>query len=247
MKKSYVHTLVVVMLTKTKNITVHYNKAKAVDDVSFEVPEGAVVTIIGSNGAGKSTILRALSGLVSLTSGEIWFCDERINELKAHEIVKRGLIHVPEGRRLFPQLTVLSNLRLGAYLLKDRSSIKRNMDEVFSHFPRLKERLTQKAGTLSGGEQQMLSIGRALMGKPKLLLMDEPSLGLSPLLVDELAPIIKNINLLGVGVILVEQNVPLALKVADSGYVLHLGKIVQEGSCDELKGSETVKQAYLGA
>jgi branched-chain amino acid transport system ATP-binding protein len=235
------------MLLKVNKITVHYQKAKAVDNVSIEMAEGAVVTIIGSNGAGKSTILKALSGLVPLTSGEIWFCDQRIDGLSIHEIVKRGLIHIPEGRRLFPQLTVLSNLRLGAYLRKDKPGIKKEMDELFDHFPRLKERLAQKAGTLSGGEQQMLAIGRALMGKPKLLLMDEPSLGLSPLLVDELAPIIRNINSLGVGVILVEQNVPLALKVADRGYVLHVGKIVQEGSCEELKGSETVKKAYLGA
>jgi branched-chain amino acid transport system ATP-binding protein len=235
------------MLLKTKEITVHYQKAKAVDNVSIDMAEGSVVTIIGSNGAGKSTILKALSGLVPLTSGEIWFCDSRIDGLSIHEIVKRGLVHIPEGRRLFPQLTVLSNLRLGAYLRNDKPGIKKDMDELFDHFPRLRERLAQKAGTLSGGEQQMLAIGRALMGKPKLLLMDEPSLGLSPILVDELAPIIKSINRLGVGVILVEQNVPLALKVADRGYVLHVGKILQEGTCDELRGSETVKKAYLGA
>jgi branched-chain amino acid transport system ATP-binding protein len=235
------------MLLRTKEITVHYQKAKAVDKVSIEVPEGAVVTIIGSNGAGKSTVLKGLSGLIPLTSGEIFFRDERIDGLKIHEIVKRGLVHVPEGRRLFPQLTVLSNLRLGAYLRKDKSNVKKDMDELFEHFPRLRERLTQKAGTLSGGEQQMLAVGRALMGKPKLLLMDEPSLGLSPILVDELAPIIRNINRLGVGVILVEQNVPLALKVADRGYVLHLGRIIQAGNCEELKGSDAVKQAYLGA
>ena len=235
------------MLLRTKEITVHYQKANAVDKVSIEVPEGAVVTIIGSNGAGKSTVLKALSGLVPLTSGEIFFCGEKIDGLRIHEIVKRGLVHVPEGRRLFPQLTVLSNLRLGAYLRKDKANVKKDMDELFDHFPRLRERLTQKAGTLSGGEQQMLAVGRALMGKPKLLLMDEPSLGLSPILVDELAPIIRNINRLGVGVILVEQNVPLALKVADRGYVLHLGTIIHEGNCEELKGSETVKQAYLGA
>jgi branched-chain amino acid transport system ATP-binding protein len=234
------------MLLSTKEITVHYQKAKAVDGVSIEAPEGAVVTIIGSNGAGKSTVLKALSGLVPLTSGEVWFCNERINGLGIHEIVKRGLIHVPEGRRLFPNLTVLSNLRLGAYLRKDKAGIKRDMDNVFEHFPRLKERRSQKAGTLSGGEQQMLAVGRALMGKPKLLLMDEPSLGLAPILVDELAPVIRNINKLGVGVVLVEQNVPLALKVADRGYVLHLGRIMQEGTRNELRKSEAVKKAYLG-
>ena len=166
--------------------------------------------------------------------------------MRIHDIVKLGLIHVPEGRRLFPDLTVLSNLRLGAYLRKDKAAVESDMEAMFERFPRLKERRIQKAGTLSGGEQQMLAIARALMGRPKLLLMDEPSLGLAPLIVEELAPIIKNINGLGVGVILVEQNVPLALKLAEWGYVLHLGRIIQEGPMDELKDSEAVKKAYLG-
>ena len=235
------------MLLETKDITVHYAKAMAVNNVSIQVPEGSLVAIIGSNGAGKSTILKALSGLHPLSSGEIRFREQRIDGMHIHKIVKRGLIHVPEGRRLFPDLTVFSNLNLGAYLRKDKAAITRDMEGVFQQFPRLKERRFQRAGTLSGGEQQMLAIGRALMGKPKLLLMDEPSLGLAPIIVDELAPVIKNINALGVGVILVEQNVPLVLKVADKGYVLHLGEIIQEGKTkDELRNSEAVKKAYLG-
>jgi branched-chain amino acid transport system ATP-binding protein len=234
------------MLLRVKDLTVYYEKAQALDGVSFEVPEGAVVAIIGSNGAGKSTILKALSGLKPIASGEIWFLDERIDGLKIHEIVKRGLVHIPEGRRLFSNLAVWANLRLGAYLRKDKAGMKQDMDEIFQHFPRLRERRSQKAGTLSGGEQQMLAIGRALMAKPKLLLMDEPSLGLAPLLVNELAPVIKSINQLGVGVVLVEQNVPLALRVADTGYVLHVGKIVAQGIRDDLKKSEAVEKAYLG-
>jgi branched-chain amino acid transport system ATP-binding protein len=234
------------MLLSVKDLTVYYEKARALDGVSFEVPEGTVVAIIGSNGAGKSTILRTLSGLKAAASGEIWFLGERINGLKIHQIVKRGLVHVPEGRRLFSNLTVSGNLKLGAYLRKDKAGMKRDMNEIFQHFPRLRERRTQKAGTLSGGEQQMLAIARALMAKPKLLLMDEPSLGLAPLLVAELAPVVKSINQLGVGVVLVEQNVPLALRVADMGYVLHVGKIVAQGTRDDLKKSEAVKKAYLG-
>jgi branched-chain amino acid transport system ATP-binding protein len=234
------------MLLRAKDMTVHYGKARALDNISFEVPEGSVVAIIGSNGAGKSTILKTLSGLKALSSGEIWFQDKRIDGLRIHEIVKQGLVHVPEGRRLFSNLTVLANLKLGGYLRKDKAGAKKDMEEIFVHFPRLKERRNQKAGTLSGGEQQMLAIGRALMAKPKLLLLDEPSLGLAPMLVAELAPVVATINRLGVGVVLVEQNVPLALKTADMGYVLHVGRIVAQGSRDELKKSEAVKKAYLG-
>jgi branched-chain amino acid transport system ATP-binding protein len=243
---SSVPTLVVNMLLRVKNITVHYGKATAVNNVSMEVAEGVVITIIGANGAGKSTILKALSGMTPLTSGEVYFLDRRIDGMAIHKIVKCGLVHIPEGRRLFPQLTVLVNLKLGAFLRKDKVGINKGMEEVFEHFPRLRERRNQKAGTLSGGEQQMLAIGRGLMAKPKLLLMDEPSLGLAPLLVNELAPAIKGINQSGVGVILVEQNVPLALRVADRGYVLQVGKVVMEGDRDRLKGSEIVKRAYLG-
>ena len=229
-----------------KGMTVHYGKAIALDDVSLEVAEGAVVTIIGANGAGKSTILKALSGLVPLTSGEVWFLGRRIDGMAIHEIVKCGLVHIPEGRRLFPQLSVLSNLKLGAFLRKDRAGIHKDMDEVFEHFPRLWERRNQKAGTMSGGEQQMLAIARGLMAKPKLLLMDEPSLGLAPIMVNELVPVIKNINQRGVGVLLVEQNVPLALQVADRGYALQVGRIVLEGDINKFRASEVVKRAYLG-
>jgi branched-chain amino acid transport system ATP-binding protein len=235
------------MLLRLKDITVHYGKAIAIDRVSIEVEEKVVVTIIGSNGAGKSTILKALSGLTPLTSGEIWFQGKKIDGMAIHEIVKCGLVHVPEGRRLFPNLSVSSNLKLGAYLCKDKDGIKKGIDEIFKLFPRLKERQKQKAGTMSGGEQQMLAIGRALMAKPKLLLMDEPSVGLAPLVVKELGPVIKNINRSGVGVILVEQNVPLALRVADKVYVLQVGKIVLEGDGDEIKTNEIVKKAYLGS
>jgi branched-chain amino acid transport system ATP-binding protein len=234
------------MLLSVNDITVHYGKAIAVDHVSLEVADGAVVTIIGANGAGKSTILKALSGLIPLTSGEIWFQDRRIDGMAPYNIVNLGLVQIPEGRRLFPYLTVLSNLRLGASLRKDKAGITKDMDEVFEHFPILKERRDQKAGTLSGGEQQMLAIARSLMAKPRLLLMDEPSLGLAPLLVNELVPIIKNINERGVGVLLVEQNVPLALKTATSAYALQVGKVILKGDIDKFKGSEIVKRAYLG-
>ncbi len=234
------------MLLKVKDLTVHYGKAAAVADVSLEVAEGTVVTIIGANGAGKSTILKALSGLIPLTSGEIWFLDREIDRMAPFHIVNLGLVHIPEGRRLFPYLTVLSNLKLGASLRKDKAGIKKDMDEVFEHFPILWERRNQKAGTLSGGEQQMLAIARSLMAKPKLLLMDEPSLGLAPKMVSELVPIIRNINERGVGVLLVEQNVPLALQVAERAYALQVGKIVLEGDIDEFKDSEIVKRAYLG-
>ncbi len=234
------------MLLRLKDITVHYGKATAINHVSIQVDEVTVVTIIGSNGAGKSTILKALSGLTPLTSGEIWFQGRRIDGMAIHEIVKCGLVHVPEGRRLFPNLSVSSNLKLGAYLCKDKVGIKDGIDEIFYLFPRLKERQKQKAGTMSGGEQQMLAIGRALMAKPKLLLMDEPSMGLAPLLVNELGSVIEDINRRGVGVILVEQNVPLALRVADKVYVLQVGKIVLEGDSDELRTNEIVKKAYLG-
>jgi branched-chain amino acid transport system ATP-binding protein len=234
------------MLLSVKEITVHYGKAIAVDRVSLEVAEGTVVTIMGANGAGKSTILKALSGLILLTSGEIWFQDRRIDGMAPYNIVNLGLVQIPEGRRLFPYLTVLSNLKLGASLRKDKAGITKDMDDVFEHFPILRERRDQKAGTLSGGEQQMLAIARSLMSKPKLLLMDEPSLGLAPLLVKEMVPIIKNINKRGVGVLLVEQNVPMALKAATSAYALQVGKVILKGDIDKFKGSEIVKRAYLG-
>jgi len=235
------------MLLRVEGLTVHYGKAMAVDGVSLGVAEGAVVSIIGANGAGKSTIMRAISGLAPLTSGEIWFGDKRIDGMAVNEIVKLGIVHIPEGRKLFPYLTVLVNLKLGASLRKDKAGISRDLDEIFEHFPILQKRRNQKAGTLSGGEQQMLAIARGLMANPKLLLMDEPSLGLAPLMVDELVPVIKNINQGGVSVLLVEQNIPLVLRVANSGYALQTGRVVLEGDIEEFKSTETVKRAYLGA
>jgi branched-chain amino acid transport system ATP-binding protein len=235
------------MLLEVKGIAVHYDKAKAVEEVSLDMAEGDLICIIGSNGAGKSTILRALSGLKSLTVGEIWFQDKRIDRMAIHEIVRHGLIQVPEGRRLFANLSVQANLKLGAVLRHDPIKVKQDLEEIFQYFPRLKERLNQKAGTLSGGEQQMLAIGRGLMARPKLLLLDEPSLGLAPLVVSELGSVIKRINRSGISVILVEQNVPLALRVADRGYILQVGKIILEGNCEELKNSALIQKAYLGS
>jgi branched-chain amino acid transport system ATP-binding protein len=218
----------------------------ALDNVSIEIEDGSVVTMIGANGAGKSTVLRALSGLVKINSGEIWFSGKRIDGTSPTNIVKMGIVHVPEGRRLFPALSVMSNLELGASLRKDKAGIKKDMNEIFEHFPRLLERRNQSAGTLSGGEQQMVAIARGLMAKPKLLLLDEPSLGLSPIMVDELVPIIKNINQTGVSVLLVEQNIGLALRVATKGYALQVGKVVMQGDIELFKSSDIVKRAYLG-
>ena len=218
----------------------------ALDDVSIDISDGSVVTMIGANGAGKSTVLRAISGLAPIKCGEIWFSGKRIDGLSPTQIVKMGIIHVPEGRRLFPGLSVINNLELGASLRKDKPGIKKDMDEIFEHFPRLKERRNQSAGTLSGGEQQMVAIARGLMAKPKLLLLDEPSLGLSPIMVDELVPIINNINQTGVAVLLVEQNIGLALRVATKGYALQVGKVVLQGDIELFKSSEVVKKAYLG-
>jgi branched-chain amino acid transport system ATP-binding protein len=234
------------MLLSAKQITVHYGKSLALDNVSLEMEEGSVVTIIGANGAGKSTILRTLSGLMPLSSGEIWFLGRRIDGLTTTDIVKLGIVHIPEGRRLFHHLSVLSNLKLGASLRKDTDGINRDLEDIYKRFPILWDRRNQHAGTLSGGEQQMLAIARGLMAKPKLLLMDEPSLGLSPIVIDELARVIEDINKQGVSVLLVEQNIPLAIRVADRGYALQVGRIVLEGEIEEFKSTETVKRAYLG-
>lgn len=234
------------MLLSAKQITVHYGKSLALDNVSLEMEEGSVVTIIGANGAGKSTILRTVSGLMPLSSGEIWFLGTRIDSLTTTDIVKLGIVHIPEGRRLFPHLSVLNNLKLGASLRKDVDGISSDLEDIYKRFPILWNRRNQHAGTLSGGEQQMLAIARGLMAKPKLLLMDEPSLGLSPIVIDELARVIDNINKQGVSVLLVEQNIPLALRVADRGYALQVGRIVLEGDIEEFKSTETVKRAYLG-
>jgi branched-chain amino acid transport system ATP-binding protein len=234
------------MLLKVKNITVHYGKSLAIQDVSLEVVEGSVVSIIGANGAGKSTILRTISGLTPLTSGEIWFLNQRIDGISTTEIVKLGIVHIPEGRQLFPYLTVLSNLKMGASLRKDKDGINKDLEEVYKLFPILRDRRNQNAGTLSGGEQQMLAIARGLMAKPRLLLMDEPSLGLAPIVVERLGEVIKDINSRGVSILLVEQNIYLALGVAAKGYALQVGKVVLEGDIDDIKSSYVVQRAYLG-
>lgn len=233
-------------MLEAKNITVHYGKSVALDDVSLAVAEGTVVSIIGANGSGKSTILKVLSGLVPITSGEIWFLGQRIDRLVTVDIVKLGIVHVPEGRWLFPHLTVLVNLKLGASLRKNKEEINKDLQKVYERFPRLWERRKQKAGTLSGGEQQMLAIGRGLMAKPRLLLLDEPSLGLAPIVVDNLGDVIEDINKEGVSVLLVEQNVPLALRVASRGYALQIGRVVLEGDIEKIKSSDIIERAYLG-
>ena len=234
------------MLLEIRGITVHYGKSMAIQDVSLGVVEGAVVSIIGANGAGKSTVLRALLGLVPSMTGEIWFRGSRIDGRETTEIVRLGISLVPEGRQLFPYLSVLSNLKLGASLRKDRKEIDESLEEVYKLFPRLQERRNQKAGTLSGGEQQMLAIGRGLMAKPKLLCMDEPSLGLAPILVEQLGEVIRDINKRGASVLLVEQNVHLALGVASRAYALQVGRVVLEGDIETMKSSDIVRRAYLG-
>ena len=235
------------MLLDVKDLKINYGKVEAVKGVSFQVEEGTLVSIIGANGAGKSTILRTLSGLIRPSAGEIWFGGKRIDKTPVHQIVKLGIAQVPEGRRLFPQLTVLENLRAGAYLINNRTDVNPLLEDVYHHFPRMKERLTQQAGSLSGGEQQMLAIGRALMSKPKLLVMDEPSLGLSPIMVQEIGNIIKAMKEQGRTILLVEQNANLALKLADRTYLLELGKVVLEGKSVDILNNPIVKKAYLGA
>ena len=234
------------MLLEMENITVHYGKSLAVRDVSLSVPDGSVVSIIGGNGSGKSTLLRSLTGLVRLSSGEIRFSGSKINGLETTEIVRRGIALVPEGRQLFPYLTVLTNLKLGASLRKDKDGIAEDLEGVYQLFPRLKERRNQKAGTLSGGEQQMAAIGRGLMAKPKLLCMDEPSLGLAPIVIEQLGEVIRDINRKGMSVLIVEQNVHLALGVATAGYALQVGRVVLKGDIETMKSSEIVRRAYLG-
>jgi branched-chain amino acid transport system ATP-binding protein len=234
------------MLLRINEATVHYNKVAALKGVSMAADEGGIVTIIGANGAGKTTTLRAVSGLVKLTAGEIWFRDERIDRLPPEQIVARGIAQVPEGRRVFPDLTVEENLRTGAFLRKDKAGIARDLEKVFAAFPRLKERRRQWAKTLSGGEQQMVAIGRALMSGPKLLLLDEPSMGLAPVMVQEIARIIVDISRQGVPVVLVEQNAELALRLADFAYVLEVGNVAVEGKAADLHENDHVKRAYLG-
>jgi branched-chain amino acid transport system ATP-binding protein len=234
------------VLLEIKNVHVHYNKVAALKGISMEVPHDGIVTIIGANGAGKTTTLRAISGLERISKGEIWFAGERIDTLSPEKIVALGIAHVPEGRRVFPDLTVEENLRSGAFLRSDKAGIAQDLDEVFHHFPRLKERRKQWARSLSGGEQQMLAIGRALMSRPKMLILDEPSMGLSPVMVQEIARIVRDIVERGVPVVLVEQNAELALKLARFAYVLETGSIALQGPAHELHDNEHVSRAYLG-
>jgi branched-chain amino acid transport system ATP-binding protein len=234
------------MLLELKNISVHYGKAEVIKGVTIEVEEGSVVGIIGSNGAGKSTIMKVVSGSVPLAAGEIRFMGRRIEGMAPHHLVRLGIIHIPEGRQLFPYMSVLANLKIGAYLRKDKVSKLKDLDEIFERFPRLWERRNQQAATLSGGEQQMLAISRGLMAKPKLLLMDEPSLGLAPLVVQELATIISDINKSGISILLVEQNAGLVTQVADRSYVLEVGRVVLEGKLKEIMTNEIVRSAFLG-
>jgi branched-chain amino acid transport system ATP-binding protein len=234
------------MLLEIKNVHVHYHKVAALKGISMLVPDDGIVTIIGANGAGKSTTLRAISGLAPISEGEIWFSGERIDQLAPEQIVARGVAHVPEGRRVFPDLTVEENLMTGAFLRSDTAEIAEDLDEVYYRFPHLKERRKKSARTLSGGEQQMLAIGRALMSRPKMLVLDEPSMGLSPVMVQEVARIIRDIVDRGVPVVLVEQNAELALRLARFAYVLETGNIALQGPAHELHDNDHVKRAYLG-
>lgn len=229
-----------------KDIRVEYDGAEAIKGVSLEIDQGKIVTLIGANGAGKSTILRAISGLKRPRAGEIWFEGKRIDMLSPPAIVKLGISHAPEGRRLFPFMTVLQNLKLGAFLRDNKEDIAKDLEDIFAHFPILKDRRNQQAGTLSGGEQQMLAIGRALMARPKLLMLDEPSLGLAPMLVEEIAQIISVINQSGMGIVLVEQNAQIALRLAHRAYVIETGRIALQGDAKDLLDNEHVKKAYLG-
>ena len=233
-------------MLKVENLSVHYGMIQAVRDVSFEVNEGEVVSLIGANGAGKTTILRTLSGLVRPSAGKIQFLGKEIQKLPAQKIVAAGLSQVPEGRHVFPGLTVMENLEMGAFLKKNREENQANLKKVFSRFPRFEERKNQDAATLSGGEQQMLAMGRALMSTPKLLLLDEPSMGLAPIFIQEIFDIIQDIQKQGTTVLLIEQNANKALAISDRGYVLETGKIVLSGTGKELAASDEVRKAYLG-
>ncbi|WP_342614215.1 ABC transporter ATP-binding protein [Peribacillus frigoritolerans] len=233
-------------MLKIEDINVYYGNIQALKGVSLSINEGEIVTLIGANGAGKSTMLKSISGLLKPKQGKIIYEGQSIGGKAAQTIVKMGISHVPEGRRVFANMSVEENLQLGAYLRKDKAGIKQDMEKVYELFPRLLERLKQQSGTLSGGEQQMLAMGRALMAKPRLLLLDEPSMGLAPLLVKQIFNIIEEINKTGTTILLVEQNANLALSIADRAYVVETGRIVLSGKSEELTASEEIKNAYLG-
>lgn len=232
-------------MLEVKNIDVYYGNIHALKDINLKVEDGEIVTLIGANGAGKTTTLKTISGLINPKNGEILFNGERISSLNASQIVKLGISHVPEGRRIFANMTVMENLEMGAFIRKDTKNIADDYDKVFSLFPRLKERRKQIAGTLSGGEQQMLAIGRALMSRPKLLLLDEPSMGLAPLVVKEIFSIIRDINESGTTILLVEQNVNMALNAANRAYIIKNGRIELEGDSKFLLNEEDIRKAYL--
>lgn len=232
-------------MLKVNNINVYYGNIYAIKDVSFQVEKGEIVTLIGANGAGKSTILKTVSGLLRSKTGSIEFMDQNIGAVAPHRIVERGLAHVPEGRRIFLRMTVEENLEMGAFT-QPNSGMDERLERVFAQFPRLKERRRQIAGTLSGGEQQMLAMGRALMSDPQLLMLDEPSMGLAPILVEQIFDIIKTLNEAGTTILLVEQNAQMALSIADRGYVLETGRIITAAPASELLADEKVKKAYLG-
>lgn len=231
-------------MLKVNDIHVYYGKIHAVKGVSFEVNEGEIVSLIGANGAGKSTILKTVSGLMHPKSGTIEFMGKDIAHMEPNKIVTKGLVHVPEGRRVFAHMSVMENIEMGAYILG--KAPEEAVEDVFTRFPRLKERRKQEAGTLSGGEQQMLAMGRALMSRPKLMMLDEPSMGLAPILVDQIFDIVKELNQSGVTILLVEQNAQMALSIANRGYVLETGRIVLSSDADELLHNDAVKKAYLG-
>ena len=234
------------MMLRVKDLNVYYDAIHALKNVSFEVNEGEIVTLIGANGAGKTTTLHTISGLLRGKSGKIEFMNEEIQQKSAHEILKMGLAQVPEGRRVFTHMTVLENLEMGAFARKDRTTVADDLDRVFQSFPRLKERRRQIAGTLSGGEQQMLAMGRAMMSSPRMIMLDEPSMGLSPILVEEIFSIIREIHQNGTTVLLVEQNAQMALSIADRAYVLETGKVVLQGDAHEMLDNQDVRRAYLG-
>ena len=232
-------------MLEIKDLEVYYGMIQAIKGVSFDVNEGEVIALIGANGAGKTTILHTITGLINAQKGSVWFEGKDITKVPAHKIVSMGMAHVPEGRRVFANLTVLQNLKMGAYTRKDKTEIEQTLDSIYKRFPRLMERQNQLAGTLSGGEQQMLAMGRALMSHPKIL-MDEPSMGLSPIFVNEIFDIIKSVSASGTTVLLVEQNAKKALSIADRAYVLETGKIVLSGKASDLLNNDSIKKAYLG-
>lgn len=233
-------------MLEVKDLEVYYGMIQAIKGVSFHVNEGEVIALIGANGAGKTTILHTISGLIAPKSGTVTFEGKDLSKLPGHKIVSMGMAHVPEGRRVFSQLTVLQNLKMGAYTRKDKTEIENTLATVFQRFPRLEERQNQLSGTLSGGEQQMLAMGRALMSHPKIILMDEPSMGLSPIFVNEIFDIIQEVSKSGTTVLLVEQNAKKALSIADRAYVLETGNIVLEGNATDLLNDDSIKKAYLG-